>query len=203
MKNGWKITYLIVCGTMKYDRNTAHTKRVKYDKKQPFTTGLISPGFVLNIFSKHLIVLKTKNMKKEFDEDFAPSIVLNLCSMFAGLIGFGRPYYPVIIYFIGFILTALVSASFYIITEYELHLIVGYIQWAEKLSLILSIVTPQVERYGLRIRRNTENYGDRIRSVFTMYTGVCDSKRSYMAPYRAASMIKITDLIVTCKVDQL
>jgi hypothetical protein len=29
---------------MKYDRNTAHTKRVKYDENQPFTTGLISPG---------------------------------------------------------------------------------------------------------------------------------------------------------------
>ncbi len=29
---------------MKYDRNTAHTKRVKYDVKQPFTTGIISPG---------------------------------------------------------------------------------------------------------------------------------------------------------------
>jgi hypothetical protein len=46
MKNGWKSTYLIVCDTMKYDRNTAHTKRVKYDKKQPFTTGLISPGIL-------------------------------------------------------------------------------------------------------------------------------------------------------------
>ena len=44
MKNGWKIAYLIVYDTMKYDRNTAHTKRVKYDEKQPFTTGLISPG---------------------------------------------------------------------------------------------------------------------------------------------------------------
>jgi hypothetical protein len=30
---------------MKYDRNTAPTKRVKYDEKQPFTTGLISPGY--------------------------------------------------------------------------------------------------------------------------------------------------------------
>jgi hypothetical protein len=49
MKNGWKITYLVVCGTMKYDRNTAPTKRVKYDEKQPFPTGLISPGNLLGI----------------------------------------------------------------------------------------------------------------------------------------------------------
>jgi hypothetical protein len=33
------------CDTMKFDRNTAHTKRVKYGEKQPFTTGLISPGY--------------------------------------------------------------------------------------------------------------------------------------------------------------
>jgi hypothetical protein len=50
MKNGWKIMYLIVCDTMKYDRNTAHTKRVKYDEKLTFTTGLISPEYIEKYF---------------------------------------------------------------------------------------------------------------------------------------------------------
>jgi hypothetical protein len=50
MKNGWKITYLIVCDTMKYDRNTAPTKRVKYDEKQAFTASLISPGVRFSMF---------------------------------------------------------------------------------------------------------------------------------------------------------
>ncbi len=34
----------IVNNAVRYGRNTAHTKRVKYDEKRPFTTGLVSPG---------------------------------------------------------------------------------------------------------------------------------------------------------------
>ena len=39
VRSAQKIKYLIVYDAVEYDHNTVVTKRVKYDKKWPFTTG--------------------------------------------------------------------------------------------------------------------------------------------------------------------
>ncbi len=37
-------SFTIVNNTVRYGRNTAHTKGVKYDEKRPFTAGRDRPG---------------------------------------------------------------------------------------------------------------------------------------------------------------
>jgi hypothetical protein len=58
-------------------------------------------SFILHVFDLNTII---KSEKKPFGVDVVVSILLNICVLFAGMIGFGRPFTPALVYLIGFVI---------------------------------------------------------------------------------------------------
>jgi hypothetical protein len=115
---------------------------------------------VLYVLIEHFIDLKTKDKATEelLDKNFIYSILLNIFGMFAGMVGFGRPYCPAFIYIIGVISIALGNKS-----------ITGYVQWTEKLFLLMSLLSLSFEYFYFCIQnRIRTNRKDRLFTMFIL-----------------------------------
>jgi hypothetical protein len=110
---------------------------------------------VIFILFRHINDLKNKSKLKleSLDQNFLFSIILNICATFGGAIGFGRPYCPAIIYLIGVVFIACAH-----------RLLVGYVEWVEKLFVILSILSLSIEYFYFCIQNNLKT--NRIRKLF-------------------------------------
>jgi hypothetical protein len=110
---------------------------------------------VIFILFEHVNDLKNKSKLKpeSFDKNFLISIILNICATFGGAVGFGRPYCPAIIYFIGIVVIACAHP-----------LLVGYVEWTEKFFVILSILSISVEYFYFCIKKYIKT--NQIRKLF-------------------------------------
>jgi hypothetical protein len=110
---------------------------------------------VIFILFKHTNDLKNKSKLKpeSLDNNFLISIILNICATFGGAIGFGGPYCPAIIYFIGIVVIACAHP-----------LLVGYVEWTEKFFVILSILSISIEYFYFCIKKYIKT--NRIRKLF-------------------------------------
>jgi hypothetical protein len=96
---------------------------------------------------------KSKLKPESLDKNFLFSITLNICATFGGAIGFGRPYFPAIIYLIGIV--AMGCAH---------RLLVGYVEWTEKFLVIFSILSISIEYFYFCIKKYIKT--NQIRKLF-------------------------------------
>jgi hypothetical protein len=85
---------------------------------------------------------KIADYKKQLTDIRMPAfLLLNISTLFAGGIGFGRPFAAIIISFLGLIVMAVESRPF-----------PGLVEWTEKLTVILSSMSVVAEYFIIGIK---------------------------------------------------
>jgi hypothetical protein len=70
------------------------------------------------------------SQERPTDERYPIFLLLNIAAMFAGGIGFGRPYLPIAVSFCGLLVIAFKGSKY-----------VGFNDWLEKLFMVLSVIS--------------------------------------------------------------